>query len=108
MEIVIDGERTKLPDDDDLTLGESELVAKHMGIDLGSSLPGQKFMGLVFIAIHRKDPYGAIVDQVDAVRKMKFKDLDVVEEDTTTDPLSEGFPANGSSETILDDSGVPV
>jgi hypothetical protein len=106
--ITINGERTQLPDEKDLTLGESEEVAKHLGIDLGASLPMEQFMGLVFVAIRRKHPQGAIVDQVASVRAMKLADLDLKEEDAAADPLPVNAELDGRSETTRKLSGAPV
>jgi hypothetical protein len=113
MDILIDGEPTHLPDDTDLTLGESEEVAKHLKIDLGASTSTEKLIGLVFVAVRRKNPDGAIVDQVDAIRKMKIADLGINEEEVAAAavPLAsaDADPAeNGRSETIHEHSGTPV
>jgi hypothetical protein len=106
MKVTIDGERVKLPDDTDLTLGESEEVAKHLGIDIGTSLPTQQLIGLVFIVLRRQNPDGAVVDQVAAVRKMKVKDLEIeTEEDAPANPLPVG-ESNGHSDKILESSGA--
>src|SRR4051812_10129542 len=106
MKVTIDGERVKLPDDTDLTLGESEEVAKHLGIDIGTSLPTQQLIGLVFIVLRRQNPDGAVVDQVAAVRKMKVKDLEIeMEEDASANPLPVG-ESNGHSDKILESSGA--
>lgn len=114
MDILIDGEPTKLPDDTDLTLGESREVAKHLDIDLGMSTSTEKLLGLVFIAIRRKHPDGVLPDQVAAVLKMKIADLGITEEDVVAAsvPLVLAVDAaavdNGHSETIREPSGHPA
>jgi hypothetical protein len=110
MEISINGERHTVPTDEDITLAEAEEVAVHMNIDLGASLPTLKFMGLVFILVRRKNPDGAIVDQVDAVRKMTLASLGLEQEEVAevANPLPLDLAVNGHSETIPEASGLPT
>lgn len=92
MDVAIDGERVELPKADDVTMGEAQDIAQHLGIDMSESLPTQKLFGLMFAALRRKNPDGVLSDQIQAVRNVKISEFENVQEAAPVSPLPEAAP----------------